>query len=149
MQAEAAPSALRPLRDRLRQAFLFEAGGLLLISPLFAWAGGFGFASSLGLLAVLSVIALAWNAGFNTAFDVVELKRTGRRADRRPAWLRVLHALGFEAGLIVLTLPVVVVWTGMGWFVALIADIGLAFTYAVYAFLFHLCYDRCFPIRTE
>jgi uncharacterized membrane protein len=141
--------ALRPPRDRLRQACLFEIGGLLLISPLFAWVGGFDFASSMGLLAVLSVIALAWNAGFNTAFDVAELRLTGRRADCRPAWLRALHALGFEAGLVALTLPVVVAWTGMGWLAALLADIGLAFTYAVYAFLFHLLYDRCFPIRSE
>ena len=38
------------------------------------------------------------------------------------------------------------VWTGMGWIEALLADIGLAIAYALYAFVFNIGYDRVFPI---
>ena len=95
---------------------------------------------------MLALIAALWNGAYNTGFDWVEGRVTGRAADRRPWPLRIAHALGFEGGLVVLTLPVVVYWTGMGWWAALVADIGLALAYAAYAFGFNLLYDRVFPI---
>lgn len=137
---------LRSLPDRLRQITLFEIGGLLLITPPFAWASGVPVADSLALLAVLALIAAIWNGGYNTAFDWVDGRLSGRTADRRPFRLRAVHAVGFEAGLLLLTLPVIVWWTGMGWIEALIADIGLAAAYTIYALLFNLGYDRLFPI---
>ena len=45
-----------------------------------------------------------------------------------------------------MTLPIIVLWTRMDWLSALIADIGLALAYMVYAFGFNLAYDRMFPI---
>lgn len=134
------------MRDRARQILLFEIGGLLLVSPPFAWASGERLSASAGLLAVLALIAALWSALFNTAFDYCESRFAHRRADLRPPWLRVTHALAFEGGLVVLTLPVVMAWTGMTWLSALLADIGLALAYVIYAFFFHLGYDRCFPV---
>ena len=140
---------LRSLPDRLRQIALFELGGLVLVTPPFAWLSGVPVADSIGLLAVLALIAAVWNGAYNTAFDWIEGRRTGRSADRRP-WLgRVLHAVGFEGGLLLLTLPAIVAWTGLDWLTALIADIGLAAAYVAYAFVFNLAYDRAFPIATS
>ena len=48
--------------------------------------------------------------------------------------------------LVLLTLPVIVLWTGLGWWPALIADLGLAAAYVAYAFVFNIAYDRLFPI---
>ena len=138
---------LRSVGDRLRQIALFEVGGLVLITPPFAWLSGVPISESLGMLALLALIAAVWNGCYNTGFDWVEGRVTGRTADRRPFRLRCLHALGFETGLLVLTLPVIMWWTGMGWLDALIADIGLAITYTVYALLFNMGYDRVFPIQ--
>lgn len=138
---------LRSLGDRIRQIALFEIGGLLLITPPFAWISGVPLTESLGLLALLALIAAIWNGCYNTCFDWVEGRLTGRTADRRPFRLRCLHAVGFETGLLLLTLPVIVWWTGMGWAEALVADIGLAITYTLYALLFNMGYDRAFPIQ--
>lgn len=138
---------LRSLGDRIRQIALFEVGGLVLITPPFAWISGVPLTESLGMLALLALIAALWNGCYNTGFDWVEGRLTGRTADRRPIGLRCLHALGFETGLLVLTLPVIMWWIGMGWLEALIADIGLAITYTVYALLFNMGYDRVFPIQ--
>lgn len=137
---------LRSLPDRLRQIALFEIGGLLLITPPFAWLSGVPATESLGLLAVLALMAAVWNGAYNTACDWFEGRLTGRTADRRPFRLRCLHAVGFETGLLLMTLPVIVWWTGMGWVDALVADIGLAASYTVYALVFNLGYDRIFPI---
>lgn len=138
---------LRSFGDRLRQIALFEIGGLLLITPPFAWASGVPIAESIGLLAVLALIASIWNGSYNTCFDWVEGRVTGRTADRRPFRLRCAHALGFEMGLFCMTLPIIVWWTAMGWVEAAIADVGLAVTYTVYALLFNMGYDRVFPIE--
>ena len=137
---------LRSLPDRLRQVALFEIGGLLLITPPFVWLSGVPVLDSIGLLALMALMAAVWNGVYNTAFDWVEGRLTGRTADRRPFALRCAHAAGFETGLLLMTLPVIVWWTGMGWVEALVADIGLAFSYTVYALLFNLGYDRAFPI---
>jgi len=137
---------LRSPLDRLRQVAMFEIGGLLLITPPFVWLSGIALLDSLGLLALMAVIASIWNALYNTSFDWVEGRLTGRASDRRPTPLRVVHAAGFESGLMLVSLPVVMAWTGMGWQQALVADIGLAAAYVVYAFVFNLAYDRVFPV---
>lgn len=139
---------LRAPLDRVRQVMLFELGGLLLITPPFVWASGVPAWDSLGLLALIALIAALWNAGYNTGFDWLEGRLTGRTADRRPHVLRAAHAVGFEGGLILISVPIVMAWTGMGWIEALVADIGLALAYVVYAFFFNLGYDRLFPIES-
>ena len=138
--------ALRSLPDRIRQVALFELGGLILITPPFVWLSGVALRDSIGLLALIALIAAVWNGCYNTLFDWLDGRLTGRSADHRPLRLRLLHALGFEGGLLTLSLPVIMWWTGMDWLTALIADIGLALSYVAYAFVFNLAYDRAFPI---
>ena len=140
---------LRSFPDRVRQIALFELGGLLLVTPPFVWISGVPLAESVGLLATIALIAALWNAAYNIAFDRIEGHITGRTADLRPFPLRVLQAFGFELGLLLITLPVVMWWTGMDWLTALIADIALAIAYVAYAFVFNLGYDRVFPILPE
>lgn len=137
---------LRSLKDRIRQVALFELIGLVLITPGFAWLSGQSLESSLGLLALLSLMAALWNGGYNSAVDWLQAHHFGTRADQRSWRGRVLHALCFEGGLLLLTLPVIVAWTGLGWWGALMADLVLALVYTAYAFVFNLGYDRFFPI---
>ena len=140
---------LRSPRDRVRQVILFEIGGLILVTPPFVWASGVPLKESIGLLALIALLAALWNAAYTTAFDWIEGRLTGRPADRRSKPWRVVHALGFEVGLLLMSLPIVMAWTAMGWIDALLADIGLAAAYVAYAFVFNLGYDRVFPIARQ
>lgn len=135
--------------DRLRQVALFEICGLLLITPPYIWLSGQPVHDSFRLMAVLSLIAAGWNGVYNTVFDRIEGHFTGRTADQRPWSLRAVHAIGFECGLLALTLPMIILWTGMDWLTALIADMALALAYVVYAFIFNLAYDRLFPLAGD
>ncbi|MBX3687285.1 MAG: PACE efflux transporter [Rhodocyclaceae bacterium] len=137
---------LRSLSDRLRQIALFEVGGLLLITPPFTLLSGVPIEQSAGLLVMMAIIAAIWNAGYNTTFDWFEGRATGRTADRRPLAMRIVHAVGFEGGLLLMSLPAIMWWTGMGVLEALLADVGLSAAYLLYAFAFNLAYDRYFPI---
>ncbi|MDE2584857.1 MAG: PACE efflux transporter [Betaproteobacteria bacterium] len=137
---------LRSLKDRLRQIALFEGLGLLLITPGFAWASDQPLESSFALLAVLSLMAALWNGSYNTAADWLQAHHFGTRADQRGWRGRIIHAVCFEGGLLLLTLPVIAAWTGLSWWATLVADLGLAATYTTYALVFNLGYDRLFPI---
>lgn len=147
--ASAPTPKLRSPLDRVRQVILFELGGLLLITPPFAWASGVPAGDSIGLLALIALIAALWNAIYTTSFDWLEGRLSGRTADRRTTPWRVVHAAGFEAGLLAISLPIVMVWTAMSWLEALLADAGLALAYVVYAFFFNMGYDRAFPIASQ
>ena len=142
----AQPPKLRSPMDRIRQVLFFEIGGLLLITPPFVWLADVAPLDSLGLLALIALMAAVWNVIYNTSFDWIEGRITGRTSDQRPGLMRIFHAVGFEGGLLIASLPVVMAWTGMEWLEALIADIGLALAYVTYAYLFNICYDRVFPV---
>ena len=142
-----APSPrLRSFRDRLRQIVLFEAGGLLMITPPYVWLTGQPGGESVVLMAALALLAATWNGIYNTAFDWIEGRLTGRSADLRPWSVRAFHAAGFELGILLMSLPLIVFWTDMSWTAALLADLGLAVAYVAYAFVFYLAYDKAFPI---
>lgn len=140
---------LRTWPDRLRQVLLFELIGLVLVTPVFAWVMRRGLADSAALMVVLSLLAATWNAAYGSSVDWAQARLFGRRADQRGLLGRVLHAVFFEGGLLILSLPVIVMWTGLGWWEALVADVGLSLTYAAYAFVFNLAYDRRFPIAEK
>ena len=133
----------------MRQVALFELGGLALVTPPFAWASGVPLSDSIGLLALIALLAAVWNAAYNTCFAAISGKLAGRRAYRRPLPLRIAHAIGFEGGLLLMSLPIITAWTDMGWIEALLADLGLATAYVLYAFTFNLGYDRAFPIEPQ
>jgi uncharacterized membrane protein len=72
---------------------------------------------------------------------------SGRVASDRPQKWRVVHAVSHEATTVVVTLPILVWLGGHGWGEALLLDLGLTVLYAVYAYGFHLVYDRLRPVR--
>jgi uncharacterized membrane protein len=143
----AGPPGLRSARERLWQTLAFEAGGLLLVTPLVALVIGTGGGESLALLMALSVAVMAWAALFNTLFDWIELRVACRVASDRPRRWRVVHALALEGSAVLVTWPLIVAMTGLGWAAALAADLGLTLMYAAWAYVFHRLYDRWRPVR--
>ncbi len=137
---------LRGARERVIQTLCFEGLGLALVVPLYAWVAGAGVGESLAMIAAVSVVVMAWSALFNTVFDFVERRRTGRVASDRPHGLRTLHALAHEASAVVVSCPVIYAMTPLSWGEAVAADLGLTLVYAGYAYLFHLAFDHLRPV---
>ena len=138
---------LRSARERVVQTLWFEGIGLLLVAPLYAVVAGAGLRDSFAMVAVVSVVVMLWSAVFNTVFDAVEWRWTGRVASDRPHRLRSLHALLHELTAMVVSCPVIYAMTPLGWREALLADLGLTLAYTGYAYVFHLGYDRLRPVR--
>ncbi|WP_142113966.1 PACE efflux transporter [Bosea sp. AK1] len=138
--------SMRSFPDRVRHTALFEVLGLALVIP----GGAMLFnlpATHMGVIGVGSAtVATLWNFVYNLGFDHAMLRFIGHT--RKSLALRVLHALLFEGGLLVLLLPPMAWYLGMGLWETFLMDLAIVVFYVVYAFLFNLAYDRVFPIPT-
>ena len=143
-----APSvALRDTHERLIQTLWFEGIGIVLVSPLYGFVVGASMQESLLLLLAVSLAMMAWSACFNTVFDWFEACKARRCASARPPRWRIVHAILFETTSTLVTWPLIVALTDLGWTAALAADLLLSLTYVLYGYVFHLGFDRLRPVR--
>lgn len=98
-----------------------------------------------GLGVAMAVTSVIWNMIFNHYFEKLEQKRQFKRTIK----IRILHAIGFEGGLMLLTIPMVAYAMDMGIFQAILLDLSMTTCILVYTFIFQWCYDaiedRYFP----
>ena len=135
---------MRSAFDRLRHAISFEIIALILVIP----AGAILFNVPLhdfGVVGIVSAtLATLWNLGYNVLFDLALQRLTGTTLKSRI--VRVLHALAFEAGLLMVLLPFIAWYLGITLWDAFVLDIALAAFYLVYSYVFNLIYDTLFPL---
>ena len=135
---------MRSIADRVRHALAFEILGLAIFIPLFSWILQKN-TSDMGVIGVVSAFtATSWNFVYNWGFDLGLLRWAGTL--HKTVAVRVLHAVLFEAGLIVLLIPFIAWYLGISLWAALVMDIAIVVFYLVYAFFFNIAYDRVFPI---
>ncbi|KVC94268.1 hypothetical protein WI76_25310 [Burkholderia ubonensis] len=139
---------MQGLPRKITQAILFEAIAIACISPAIAALFGEGLVYSGALSATMSAIALLWNMVYNTLFERWEATRVQRT---RTLGRRIIHACGFEGGLIFILVPVVAWWLDISWFDAFLVDLGLFAFFFCYAFVFQWAFDRVFdvPVATK
>jgi uncharacterized membrane protein len=117
-------------------AIVFAALGL-------AGLSGQGATRSTVLAVMCSAVAVVWNLAFNTAFEAWESRQTqrGRSLARRAA-----HAIGFEAGLAAILVPLFAWWLQVDLWTALVMDAALLVFFLVYTFGFNWLFDRFFGL---
>lgn len=137
---------MRPFRDRVRHALTFEAVALAIFIP--GSAALFGQPpSDMGVIGVASAtIATLWNFVFNMGFDRAMLRLRG--SVHKTMALRVAHTFLFEAGLVVMLIPMIAWYLGISLRAALLMDVAIVVFYLVYGFLFNIVYDRVFPVAS-
>ena len=131
-------SPQKTLYERFFHAVLFEVFALLLCAPLLSWLLGVSFAHAGVLTLMISLVAMSWNMIFNTLIDYWE-----RRWHWQRTWpVRVLHALLFEAGLVLVVVPLAAWWLAISLVAAFVLDIGLALFFLPYSLVYNWCYDK-------
>jgi uncharacterized membrane protein len=125
------------LAERIFHAVTFELIALLICGPLFAWLMDTSIAAMSGLTLAISGIAMLWNIAYNALFD--RLQR--RLGFTRTFTVRVLHAVGFELGLLIASVPLAAVWLGIGLWPAFVLDLGLVLFFLPYTVVFNAAYD--------
>ena len=135
---------MRTKKDRIRHTLSFEIIGLLIFAPLASLVFGFELHTMGAIALVGSLVATVWNYFYNILFDKAMLKLRGRVQKTVP--IRVLHAILFEGGLLLLFLPFIAIYLNISLWEAFKMDIAMATFYLIYAFVFNWVYDKVFPI---
>ncbi|MCL6241698.1 MULTISPECIES: chlorhexidine efflux PACE transporter AceI [Acinetobacter] len=86
----------------------------------------------------MAVTSVIWNMIFNHYFEKFEAKRKLKRT----FGVRVLHAIGFEGGLMLATIPMVAYAMNMTLWQAILLDFSMTMCILVYTFIFQWCYDQ-------
>jgi len=90
---------------------------------------------SLGL--AMAIISVFWNMLYNNLFEKLE----GYLKLQRSIWVRILHAIGFEGGLLFMSVPLIAYSLNLGFLNALLLDISITLCILVYTFIFQWCFD--------
>ncbi|MBK2257860.1 PACE efflux transporter [Francisella philomiragia] len=128
---------------RLVHTIGFEFFGILIFTPFAMFVLHKDMFHIAGLAIIVSIIAMLWNLIYNYIFDAIERKANMCRS-KRGVIIRVLHAILFEAGLLIVTIPLVAYMLDMGLIEAIIVDIGFVIFYLVYAFVYNYIFDKIY-----
>lgn len=123
--------------ERILHSLLFEVIALSLLIPFGSFFSGIDTGSMTGLAVGLSLTAMCWNYVYNLIFD----KYFGANRIHRSLNLRIVHAIVFEFGLLVVTLPAIMWMLNMDFINALILDIGMIIFFVIFAIVYNWCYD--------
>ncbi|TXJ10483.1 MAG: chlorhexidine efflux PACE transporter AceI [Acinetobacter sp.] len=126
------------LKHRIIHALCYEFILLLIGTPLLSLFLQQSLADTGILWVMMSVTAVFWNMCFNYFFEKIEHRQGWTQ---RTIPIRIVHALGFEGGLLIFTVPMIAWMMGLSMWQALWLDIGLVFAIVGYTFVYQWCYD--------
>ena len=134
---------MQGLKRRIVYVGLYELVAIVLSAILLKLISNADTANSLGIAVAASAIAILWNLAFNYGFEVWEKHRgqTGRSLG-----IRILHAVGFEGGLVIFLVPLLAWWLDVSFIDALILDVGLLVFFLFYTFAFNWVFDVVFGL---
>lgn len=134
---------MRSRFDRIRHAVCFEIIGLILLVGVLSQLGyNSGHIGAIGVL--FSLLATGWNYIYNVCFD--RWMRHRYHTLDKTVVLRVIHSVCFEAGLLLVTIPILAWTLHMSLWDALVLDMGMVIFYLVYAYVYNWVYDKVCPV---
>ncbi|POA48157.1 hypothetical protein C1893_11785 [Pseudomonas sp. MPR-ANC1] len=130
-------TANKSLTERIFQAIGFELLAIIICTPLLAWIMQKPLLDMGAVTVLIALLALAWNVVFNRFFD----RMLERMNIAHNAWVRVVHALLFEGGLIVMGVPLIAWWLSVSLWQAFLLDVGVLLFFLPYTYVYHWGYD--------
>lgn len=129
--------------ERVFQAILFELTTLAIVIPMTVLIAGYETGKMAMVGISLSMFAMLWNYIYNLLFD----KLTGYERINRGLAIRISHALGFELGMVIITLPVLAWYLNITWLAAAILEAGFLVFILIYTLVFNWLYDKYQPYK--
>lgn len=127
----------KSLIERIGHALAFELIALAICAPLFSWLMGTSVSAMGTLTLAISLIAMLWNVVYNALFDRLQ-RRVGFT---RNFVVRMMHALAFELGLILIAVPLAAGWLSISLWRAFVLDLGFLMFFLPYTVVFNWVYD--------
>lgn len=132
---------MQGIKRRVIHALSYEIILLMVMTPILSLMFGKDMLVTATLGVVIMLIALMWNMLFNFWFEKWE-KRQG--ASHRLLKHRIYHAICFEGGILILTVPVIAWFLQLGIWQTIVLDIGISLCIMLYTFIFQLGFDKLF-----
>lgn len=132
---------MQGIKRRIVQAFLYEIILLVISAPIIALVFNQDLTSSVALIITVAIMALFWSMLFNMLFERWERANGIKKRELKH---RVYHAVGFEVGFMIISVPVIAWFLKMSLLHTLFADIGIALGVMMYTFFFQLVFDKVF-----
>ncbi len=129
--------------ERIYQAVLFEVIALTIVVPTTVLIAGYETDKMAIAGIALSIFAMLWNYIYNIIFD----KLAGYNRVGRSIAMRIIHAIAFEFGMILITLPALAWYLNITWLEATILETGFLIFILIYTFIFNWLYDRYQPYK--
>lgn len=130
-------------KRRLTYVVFYELITLLIISTAFYLSSEKDAAHAAVLGVVTVVLAIVWNTLYNNVFEWWE---SGLVKRGRDAWRRVIHAVGFEAGFVLITLPLFAWWLNLSLWDAFVLDMGLTLFFMFFTLFYNWVFDHLFGL---
>ena len=134
---------MTPTRRKIIYAVSFETLGTLVATLGLLVMSDAKPLQSLALSVIGATIALCWSYLFNTAFEAWEARQPVKG---RSTLRRAVHALLFEGGLVLICVPIMAWWLGVGLLQAVGCEAGLIVLFIAYTYAFTWGFDRVFGL---
>jgi len=134
---------MTPTRRKILYAISFETLGTLVATLGLMAMSDTSAAMSFGASLIGATIALCWSYLFNTVFEAWEARQPARG---RSPLRRTAHALMFEGGMVLMFIPFMAWWLGVGLIEAAIYEAGLIALFIVHTYAFTWAFDRIFGL---
>ncbi|MCV2502613.1 MAG: PACE efflux transporter [Neisseriaceae bacterium] len=123
--------------ERIFYSVLYEVLAIVLTAPVMALAFNRSVLEMGGLSIIVSTCAMLWNVVFNYFFDKFLQKRNLEKDTK----MRVWHGIGFEVGLLILTVPIAALYLG-DLKEGFLSEVGLLIFFFPYTIIYSWCYDH-------
>lgn len=133
---------MSPILRRIVYVGLYEGLAILFSGMIFSLLG-YPAVESGAAAVVSSAVAMAWNFVFTTGFEKWE---AGNPVKGRSVLRRIVHAILFEGGLVIVLTPVLALILGMSLIQAFLTNFGLLFYFLVYTYAFNWTFDKIFGL---
>ena len=125
-------------KRRIVHALSYEVILLLIIAVALSLIFHMPLEVTGGLGLAMAVTSVLWNMLCNHYFEKFETKHQLKRTIK----VRILHAIGFEGGLMLATIPMVAYALNIGLWQAIVLDFSMTLCILLYTFVFQWCYDH-------
>ncbi|CNE09333.1 multidrug/biocide efflux PACE transporter [Yersinia nurmii] len=123
--------------ERIIHAVGFEVIAVGICAPLGAWLLNRSVLQIGTLAVMLSTVAMLWNIIYNSIFDRIwPVSRVAKTLA-----VRIWHAFGFEAGFVLIGVPIAAWLLGISWGQAFMLEIGFFLFFLPYTMAYNWLYD--------
>ncbi|MFN3907140.1 MAG: PACE efflux transporter [Acinetobacter junii] len=137
---------MQGMKRRVTYVFFYEVLSFLICAMILAVLSGSTISHTGPLSLLIAVIAVSVNFFYNYAFEWWEKRQHSKT---RTIFRRVVHAIGFQAVLVTILIPLIGWWMQISLVKAFLLDFSLMIIIPCYTFVYNYLFDHLFGLPSH